>query len=643
MSIRFNRLLQSLVGVIIFVVLITASSHALSDISSPLTFTSPSTPGTTLPALDDFATTVMGDAWDMNEPTDLWAYRDTSQMVNSSFNNGLYTAQMTDKAGTVTLLTAGATNNAAMRVGKTGYAYPINANKYRYLSYRFYKSNAECNSALVMWYGDDSRTTAVTGFSNSYPACETNGPGWHTKVIDLATIGIQAGEKEWSGAIRELALKPFAGPGADGATFKLDWVRLTSEDPRTARPYMLEWSDGSNASIDLYASQDQALDETDVLIDVGVDGTQGNYTFQSGILAPGSYHIAAVDNGSTSWSTGRLIINTPPQITITKPSMLSGQEYATAEKDNAWDMNDGADLNDKLPSGWETCASNPSFTNGLYTAVLTGCSTDTFFTDPKFILGHMNPEGKFDPVIDTSKYRYLSFRYYLHGEQNIGEGWVARFGWWQKWNGAITNPPVMSRDIMLLEGWNTYKIDLWAPDVVDENHPVQRSWLDSAPNRLRFDPAELYTTRLPSDIEMDWIKLTAPDEVGRGELFNIEFETETTQGATVTFYYDTDTNPSNGRDLITQTDVASSLSAPDLLTPDNEPSAEQETPIPTKFEATSTLYLPLAMSNHTMSSCDDCVQWDTSNVAAGQYYVCAEIDDAYNSTYRCSDAPVIVR
>lgn len=637
MSSQSNFATRSLVGMAILIMLLAAaSSNALSSERATLTFTQPGAQDTVVPALDDFATTVIGDPWDMNEPTDLWGYRSTSHMLNGTFADGLFIANTTDKAPTVVLLTAGAVNNAAMRIGKTGYAYPINADKYRYLSYRFYKSNSKCNSALVMWYADDSRTPAVTGASNSYPACETNGPGWHTKVVDLATIGIQAGEREWSGTIRELILKPFSGPDADGATLKLDWVRLTSEDPRGTQSYTLQWTNSDDSQIDLYASRDQVLDETDMLIATGVDGSQESYTFPGGKLFPGEYYIAAISGQDVVWSPGRIIVNTPPQITITQPSMTSGEDFATAVAGNAWDMNDRNDLNDVVPNWWETCVSNPSITNGIYSAVQTGCSNDGQFTDAKLMLGHMNPAGSSDPVVNTDKYRYFSFRYRLHGEQNIREGWVARLGWWQVLNGDVTKDPVMSRDIMLMEGWNTYKVDLWAADVIDEHHPVQRSWRDSAPNRLRFDPSELFTARLPERFDLDWIKLTAMDEVARGGTFAIKYETDTVRPATVTFYYDNDTNPGNGRSRITTIDVAT----PASLSPS---SMEGSNPAlsPTDPETSTTVYLPMTMNQYT--NCDDCVQWSTENVAPGQYYVCAEIDDGYNSTYRCSESPVLVR
>jgi hypothetical protein len=248
------------------------------------------------------------------------------------------------------------------------------------------------------------------------------------------------------------------------------------------------------------------------------------------------------------------------------------------------------------------------------------------FTDARFVLGHMDTPAAFDPTVDTHKFRYLSFHYKLEGQQDIGHGWVSRFGWWQHGaNGLTSQEIVMSRDVILEEGWHTYKLDLWADDIIDEAHPVKRSWLDSAPNRLRLDPAELYLNLLPRNLQLDWIKLTAIDEVRQGSTFPIDYVVTDSQDVIVTFYYDTDTNPDNGRHLI---GTQSAPTAPPAL------SASPATD-------TYTIFLPVIM-DHPYSCSGDCYNWDTTAVAPGTYYICIEAEDPYNTTYQCSEAPVIV-
>jgi hypothetical protein len=267
---------------------------------------------------------------------------------------------------------------------------------------------------------------------------------------------------------------------------------------------------------------------------------------------------------------------------------------------------------------------------------MTGCSTDTYYTDARLILGHMNPSGV-DPVIDTNYYRYFSFHYMLEGDQFIGEGWIARMGWWQTINGITTEPAVLSRDMILLEGWNTYSVDLWAADVIDEAHSVQVPWTSSAPNRLRFDPAELFLTRLPANFHIDWVKLTAMDEVMRGEGFPVEYELVADGATSTTFYYDTDTNPTNGR-IAAQLASSTSTASPSL-SPATEDSGSHPDQLLAETATGHFVYLPTILNNY----CSDCTIWDTALVAPGEYYICIEASDAYNTSYQCSAAPVKVK
>lgn len=624
------RLLILIVSVIVLA--ITSRANAVNNMSS-FTFIEPESAGVVLPEIDEFATMVLGDPWDMEQPTDLAFYRSDSAMINSLFADGVYSAQMTSGDGRerITLLTAGAINNTAMRIGKIGYNYPINADHYRYLTYRIYKGHNNFNSGLIQWFADDSYSSSAMGISNSFliPA----EAGWHTIVVDLKTIGIQAGSKNWEGTIRELIIKPFAGTGAAGATVKLDWARLTAEDPRTTRPFTIRWNGGSGP-INLYLSAgDTVLDDRDILIAAGLDSGVGELAIHTGGLPAGEYFVGAESGGTVVWSDGPLIINSVPFVTIEKPSKTSGEDYAATVLDKAWDMTSNRDINYNLPP-WQQeakCVTNESFINGIYTAhIIPDCPPNAWPNDPILFLGHMpTTVGNIVQPIDTHKYRYLSYRFFHSGIQDVHNGWIVRWGWWQidPATGAVTQLPVMGRDLIILEGWNTYKADLWAHDVVDENHPIQRSWRDSAPNQLRFDPTEVW---LPGyHVQLDWIKLTAMDEVRVGQPFPIKYNV-TKLGVEMTFYYDTDTNPNNGRTLIGSTIVGNSSQTDVVLQANVANTAYQ-------------LYLPLIQNNYIHCDNSDCFIWDTTGVTPGEYYVCIDVDDGINSFYQCSEAPLLVR
>ncbi len=630
----------------LLLVMLPQSVDATPSRAPSLAVVTPGASGVVLPELDEFATTVMGDPWDMNEPTDLAFYRWESSITNSQFSNGMYSGQMTagDGRERITLLTAGAPNNEAMRVGKIGYTYPINADYYRYLTFRMYSSNTNCNSGLIQWFADDSYSTASTGVSNgflvpptaAYP-CTNQQSGWFIYTFDLKTIGIQQGSKTWSGTIRELLIHPFAGTGAAGATVKLDWARLTAVDPRTARPYTIQWTgNGNGGPVTLYASPDNTtLDADDIVVATNQSARGGSFDFQTGVLPAGRYYSAASNSNGTAWSSGPLTINAPPQVTITKPSMTSGQDYAAAETGKGWDMSDATDLDLNTSATGPTCVTNPSFSNGIFSATIPNpiCPSGSAYADPKLYLGRMDrfPAGTLDPIVDTNKYRYLSYRLNHSGQQDVRNGWVVRFGWWQmSANDTFVTNPVMSRDIMILEGWNTYKADLWAADVVDESYPPGTpNWQQSHPNRLRFDPDELAAALAPATIQLDWIKLTAMDEVTRGASFPIEYALNATGPVMLTFYYDTDTNPSNGRTLIGTSQVSA-------------PSQNPHVRPPLTSNQTFTLFLPLVLRN-AVSCTTTCLVWDTAAVSPATYYICIQSQDAYNTTYRCSEAPLIVR
>jgi hypothetical protein len=589
-----------------------------------------------LPEIDEFATTVLRDPWDMNELNDLAFFR--MGLNNATFMNGIFSGQMQAGDGSVAirLLIAGAPNHGAMRIGRIGYNYPIDANHYRYLTFRMYSGNSVASSGFVQWFYDDTQTGGGRSQFFSVPA-----NSWTTYVIDLQNA-VPAGS--WAGIVRELFIHPMGGAGVQGAYVALDWARLTAADPNTARPFTIRWTgDESGGAVALYASPNgKVLDADDILIASGLSANGGSYTFQTGVLPAGTYYIAAKNNTEIAWSAGSLVINAPPKIMLTKPSMTSGQDYAATELGGSWDMNSVTDINYNLQP-WELaskCVDQESFSNGIYSArVLANCPPGSYNSDSTLYIGRLNRghPGIPDPTIDTTKYRYLSYRFYHSGEQNIGEGWISRFGWWQVdgYYTTVTQPPIMSRDIMISEGWNTYNIDLWASDVVDEAYPAGTpNWQQSQPNRMRFDPDELAASLAPAIIQLDYIRLTAMDTVQQGVPFPIQYAVTGTFPMTLSFYYTT--NPANTGTLIgTTVKTSANLSSSDAGTSNQ---VAHTSPLTLTYQ----VYMPSVMRN-SLTCGGSCFAWNTTNVAQGAYYICIKAQDAYNSTYQCSEAPMVVQ
>ena len=97
----------------------------------------------------------------------------------------------------------------------------------------------------------------------------------------------------------------------------------------------------------------------------------------------------------------------------------------------------------------------------------------------------------------------------------------------------------------------------------------------------------------------------------------------------LSFYFDADRNPENGRTLI----------GTDVIAPPGGGAGD-----PTAGESSYFIYLPLVFNASSGSGCGDgCYAWDTMGVPVGKYYVCILAEDDFgNETYRCSDAPVRV-
>jgi hypothetical protein len=627
--------------ILVSFVFVATSSWTINDAtasfkSAPATLSiiTPGSPGIVLPEIDEFATTVLGDPWDMNGSNDLAFFR--MGFNNATFMNGTFSGQMqaADGGVAIRLLIAGAHNHEAIRIGRNGYNYPIDANHYRYLTFRMFSGNPYLSSSFVQWFYDDTQTTGGRSQFFSVPA-----NSWTTYVIDLQNAE-PAGS--WAGIVRELFIHPMGGEGVLGAYVALDWVRLTAFDPRTARPVTIQWTaDEDGGTVALFASLDGKVDADDILIASGLSDDGGTYTFQTGVLPAGTYYIAARNNVDTVWSAGPITINAPPQTTLIKPSTLSGEDYAAAELGGLWDMNSVTDINYNLQP-WELdskCVDQESFSSGIYSArVLPNCPSGSYYSDPIFYIGRLNRghPGLPDPTINTTKFRYLSYRLYHSGEQNIGEGWISRFGWWQVdgYYTTVTQPPVMSRDVMISEGWNEYHIDLWASDVIDEAYPAGTpNWWQSQPNRMRFDPDELASSLAPATILLDYIRLTAMDAVKQGDPFSILYTAAGTLPMTLSFYYTT--SPATAGTLIGAIVKASADSkGSDAATP--KPAADRPS-LPLSHQ----VYLPVM---HNFLDCgENCFAWSTTHVATGTYYICINAQDAYNSTYRCSEAPVVVQ
>ncbi len=585
--------------------------------------------GDTLAEIDEFASVQIGDPWDMEQQADLQQFRTLDSLfTNERFEEGIFYGNMTvgDGREYVMPLYAGPPYHDAIRTGRIGYTYPIDADRYHYLTFRMYSNGPNCHTGVIFWSEDDVRSEQSAAISNGFfvppkPDCEGKPPGWYDYTYDLKLIGRQWGNKDWSGVVRELRIIPVGGVPV-GTEIRMDWIRLTAQNPSTARPYTIRWQ-GGNETVAIYASRgDRVLDGNDILVALSSAGA-GQATWQTGLVEAGTYYIYITDGTSSVWSPGALVLNRPSAVAIDAPSMSSGPEYSAIEIGNPWDMSDAADVTTNPPPPWNICMDQISFQSGIFNARTPRCPDYMDFNDPMIFLGGMdpNPPGVPDPEVDTQRYHYLSFHYYMKGEQTMPGGWIARFFWWKMSaeDNAVIELPTTGRAIVIHEGWNTYSVNLTASDVIDKGDLTGIPWLQAHPNRLRLDPNELLAQYSPGYVHFDWIKLAAVDEVSQGQPYTIRF---TSSKAPITYhvYYDTDRNPGNGRTPV------------QAYRGDDPPPDGFRVVLPVVYRSDA----GVGPRSYTLT-------WDTSDVPLGQYWISVDADDGYNSTTWYSEAPINVK
>jgi len=547
----------------------------------------------TIPASRDFATEVIGDPWDMDQPTDIF-FEDTrkSGFRDLVVSNGFMSGITTTADPSIWIMEPGIPDSQML--GHTGAQYPIDATRYTRLVFRMYLSSARPDEFLqIFWYVHGRFDGTGYGASCFLPLRA----GWYIYDINLATVGRIAGDTDWAGTIRGFRIDPLNK--SIGVTVKLDWVQLI--DPSTAPTYDIRWSavGAGSEMVSLYYDTDQNGSHKQ-LFATGIPATQGSYAWTP-CLAPGNYYVfAQLSGGAQAASPGSLGINHPPVVAITAPSMTSGPDYATVEAGNPWDMNDPGDIT------WMYDIASHEYADGIFNASTTG-------NDPQLRLNTPKP-------IDTHKYRYYTCRMYLEGTQDIGTGWVHRVYFYNTpWEPGILD------DVVIYEGWRTYTLDLQTASIesISRYH-----WTDGQWTWFRFDVDEMPSTMR---FHLDYVKLTANDEADAA--FNIRWELNDPDSTDVTLeLYAVDGQ--NQRTLI-------GIVANGQV---RRPSMTQEQVQPGETYS-YTVYLPLVMQNYC-PPCDqegNCFTWYTTDIPAGTYYIQIEADDGYNHTEWTSETPVVIK
>ena len=385
----------------------------------------------------------------------------------------------------------------------------------------------------------------------------------------------------------------------------MDWIRLTDSQPIN---FPISFS-GGGANFSVWIVP--AGTNREILVQTGITSPL-NLDLQG--IAPGAYTYL-IKNGSTVIESGSFEINQAPIVNFTQPSPTGGEDYATLAG-NPWNMSDGSGVTMEC-AAYDFQDGKLNLTTPTVTAQPPQCNGGGV-SDPRLTL---NVPVPFNPA----EYRYLSFRMYTAGAwQNVPLGMMARWIWT-----VPGNCHLVSQDIPFDVGWQTYTIDLFdsfngTPEAVAGSCP-KLSWKD-APSviGLRFDPNE-NILGYPLVQSIDWIKLYKGDRVPRGVPFPVKMVLNKPPGETgLSYFYTTD--PKNQPQ---QQAAKVYLSGP-----------------PLSLNGQYRTYLPLISSRFDPTDVPPpnsvTYNWDTSQVAPGNYHICVSVSDSHNQTTICSDVPIQV-
>ena len=531
------------------------------ELTSPLQSTS-------LMEADDYASVVLRNPWDMNERRDI-GWEENFVGTSITVDKGVWKGTLKDPGGYILPLFPGFPGSlfpepldGDKTLPKLGIDHPIDSSKYYMLSFKYKHSSR--SSFTVLWNADTTDQywpdasqmgASFDGFYTPKAGISYPNNSWVVYSFDMKNLKTSFDQVKgsWSGDIVALRLDPSISAPA-GSKLEFDWVRLV--DPSTSPDITVSWNSSSlpySKTIQIYMDSDNSGYDGAPMKTFANNADPGSYTFNSGILPPGTYYFYVQVNYGTDYSkairsgySAAVTITSTPSGYFTSPTTISGKDYATTELGNPWNMDTAADVSNLPGSNWSDDwrqYTSSSFVNGIFQAVAVPGMAGHTETDVQVHL-NVSPTKK----IDTSKYRYLTYRIAADTSQfnnlhdMIEKGFVSRPVYWDL---GLFGDGGHTKAHVLFEDYHTYTIDLWK-DGINE---AGRKWKDNRElSHLRIDPLE---TSVNNWFFLDWVMLTTENYV-EGNKADIGWVIENTSSTTLTtsLYYDTDDTGYNGK-LIT--------------------------------------------------------------------------------------------
>lgn len=547
-------------------------------------------------AAEEYGTSVFQDPIDMNEESDLGFFTydvvtgSKSNLSNISLTGGIFSATSSTSDPQITILESGQTGTCFL--GKIGTNYKINADKYKIFVARMKLSKS--GAGYFFWsrntiYNDQSTTNSyINTFSE-----------WHFYIINIPNLGwtkIKSNGYSYSGEIDSLRFDPIS---SSATTIQVDWFRLVELDNSLYRT--IQWT-GSTGNVDIYLDNDQ--DEGNGTLGKlarSVSGT--SYQFYTGALAPGSYYVGikSATGGAMVYSNGYYRVNDIPYMTFTSPSVEGGDDFATVELGNAWDMNATSDLD-----LYQNLSGAPSIvTKGAVDR--TGKSIGSIK-----VLKGTNKSGSSDPIlyplwfdggrgattpINASKYRILVLKMGLPGSWDPVGGSEARVFWHVQgeFSGGVELMH-QSADIVIRhtnEGSNVM-MDTIITDMNTiklEQSQSNTGWKGMI-DGFRLDPHEFTAAK---DFYIQKIKLAAFERADTQYVFHWNYTDSYSTSPALALYYDTNKTGYDGTLIVAGLDPAAGT-----------------------------------------------YTWDTSGMAEGTYYIYALMNDGINSNRTYARWPIVI-
>jgi len=496
------------------------------------------TVSTVVEAGDDYATQVLGNAWDMSDAADI-DMQESISVSGQLFSGGIFSATSASQSENIYPLHMGYASSINLSRGAN---HPIDTSRYRYVTYKL-RVNPTSQPQFTRVIG--IKDGGSYGASPKATVVESNSAGpllnntWQIVHFDMVSNN-DGLFYQWldfpqlTGLRIDPANTNAASPWAS-RTFSIDWIRLTA--PATAaQKTSVQWTDSGSATTYSIIAVDGAGAGTAYTLATGVSGT--SYLADTSFLAPGQYQIQVKRADNTSGNSATFRINSPPQIAVSAPGVGgdTAQDFATSVVGNPWGPFSATDFQ---------IISN--FTGVSYTNPVNSFYGRPTNSDPGW---YFNLGGH---AIDTGVYRSLCFDLEVFGPRSVGLGSVARVFW-----GNTPTTMTTSQDIVLDDNLSDTTVGHYCiPDLsaVPLENANGGTWTGTM-SQFRIDPDEFTpaggcsTPDTCHDVRLDKVTLSPFAQANPGYTFQWSLSDADNASSTVAVYLDPDTNPFNGNEIL---------------------------------------------------------------------------------------------